>query len=166
MHFLEINEVWAWCAEHGIALERDDSRPAPDPTLGRVRRELYGVDGPSGREPTVAADAVSALGEWKECLVWVVLWGVWSSTEDWPAYYGVRGARGERRALDVAPGQLYVAAEAATLVADLAQMMTFGWEAHVLPVRGDGPPGVRLFVSHDGWLELLAPATPGTGRLT
>ncbi len=46
------------------------------------------------------------------------------------------------------------------LLVDLAQMMPFGWEAHVLPVRGSAAPSCRLFVSHDGWVELLAPTKP------
>ena len=49
----------------------------------------------------------------------------------------------------------------ALLLTDLAQLMTFGWEAHVLPVVGTQPPSTRLFISHDGWVELLEPTTPG-----
>ena len=163
MQYLEPNEVWAWCAEHGVALAPENSRPLPEPRLVRAWHDVYGATGVSGREPEVAATAVAALGQWRECLVWVVLWGVWPSSEDWSAYDRIRGARGESRALDVAPGHLYAAGDRAALVADLAQMMTFGWEAHILPLAGDGHLRQRLFMSHDGWVELLAPATPGTG---
>jgi hypothetical protein len=157
MQYLEHNEIWAWCAEHGVALGRENTRPAPDPRLARTWRDVYGSTGPSGREPVVAAAAVGAAGPWTECLVWVVLWGVWASSEDWPAYYAVRGARGERRALEIAPGHLYSSGDQALLVGDLAQMMTFGWEAYVLPVVGGDRPRQRLFIGHDGWVELLAP---------
>ena len=161
MNYLEHNEVWAWCDQHRVALVDSRAEPAPEERLGRAWRDVYGATGPSGREPEVAATAVAAVGSWTECLVWVVLWGVWASSEDWPAYYSVRGARGERRALDVAPGHLYTADDHALLLTDLAQLMTFGWEAHVLPVVGTQPPSTRLFISHDGWVELLEPTTPG-----
>src|SRR2546429_5133723 len=60
----------------------------------------------SAIESSVARECVRALGRWDECLLWVRTWGVWGSSENWPAYYALRGARGQRRALEKAPGHL------------------------------------------------------------
>lgn len=83
MRFFEINEIWEWCAERGIALE-DNARPTAEPRLSHAVRSFYANGGRSGREPAVAAAAVRALGPWDECLLWVTQVGVWPSTEDWP----------------------------------------------------------------------------------
>src|SRR5687768_15358387 len=98
VRFLELNEIWEWCAEHGVDVA-DRTVPAADSRLSHIARTQYATGQRSGREGRVAAACVRALGEWDECLLWVTLTGVWSSSEDWPAYYAMRGARGERRSL-------------------------------------------------------------------
>ena len=154
MRYLAVNEIWEWCAERRIPLEAEDSRPAPDAGLTQHVKRVFAPHGATGREPTVAREAIAELAPWDECLLWVVLTGVWPSSEDWPAYYQVRGERGERRSLEDAPGHLYQLADLPLLVRDLAQLMGFGWEAYVLACRGTEPPERRLFVSHDGWLAI------------
>ena len=160
MRYLDLYDIREWCAAHQVPLEPEDSGPAPDPRLAPILHRVYGWDGPSGSEPEVAAETVCALGDWTTCLIWIVLYGVWPSSEDWPAYYARRGARGEPRSLGDAPGHLYTPEDRASLEADLAQLMTFGWEAHVLPASADAAPGVRVFISHDGWLEVMRRALP------
>ena len=162
MRYLESNEIWEWCADRGMPIASGATVPPPDARLVARPRIEFGVQGPSGRERAVAASCVEALGAWDSCLVWIVLVGVWPSSEDWPAYYARRGARGERRALDVAPGHLYTVAEATLLIDDLAQLMAFGWEAYVLPAAtvGDAPTR-RVFISHDGWLRVDAAGPVG-----
>lgn len=153
MRFFEINEIWAWCAERGIALERE-TRPAADPRLSHVARIIYADGDRSGREPAVAAVCVEALPPWDECLLWVTLVGVWSSTEDWPTYYAMRGVQGERRSLDIAPGHWFGAGEREQLVAFLTRVLENGWDAYVLPSWRRGRTTARLRVSHDEWVEL------------
>ena len=158
MRFFEINEIWEWCADRGIGLE-DNARPMAEPRLGHVVRSTYANGGRSGREAAVAAAAVRALSAWDECLLWVTQVGVWPSTEDWPAYYAMRGARGERRSLDVAPGHWFAADEGSQLADFLRVVLESGWDAYVLATRDGRETDTRLRVSHDDWIELQS-ATP------
>lgn len=133
MRFLALNEVSAWCAERGIALA-DGGRPSPDPALSYRTRERYAQGRRSGREAAVAAACVHALGVWEECLLWVVGWGVWPSSEDWPRYYAARGARGERRSLHEAPGHWFGPDEGAALT----EFLTLAWRT--AGMRSCSPP--------------------------
>lgn len=159
MRFLEESEVELWCAERAIALADGEARLAADPRLSHRSRVLYASGGRSGREPAVAEAAVRALGDWEECLLWITLVGVWPSGEDWPAYYALRGAEGERRSLGTAPGHLFAADEQSKLAPFLSIVMENGWDAWALPARGGRPTEARLRVSHDEWVELQA-STP------
>jgi hypothetical protein len=152
LRFLELNEIEEWCGEHGI--EVADTGPCPDPHLSHLARVTYASGQRSGREAAVARVCVQALGEWDECLLWITLTGVWPSGEDWPAYYAMRGERGERRALDVAPGHAFRPGETEPLTQFLTAVMENGWDAYVLPVRWDGETAVRLRISHDEYVEL------------
>lgn len=154
MRFLEISEVEVWCDEHRIALEESEVGVAPDPRLPHAVRTLYANGKRSGREPAVAAAAVHALGDWDECLLWITLVGVWPSSEDWPAYYALRAAEGERRSLDIAPGHLFESGERAKLERFATSAMENGWNAFVLPARAGQPTNVRFCISHDEWVEL------------
>jgi hypothetical protein len=153
MRFLEINEIWAWCAERGVALE-DGARPAPDSALTHRSRMHYADGGRSGRETAVAAACVRALGHWDECLLWVTQVGVWASTEDWPRYYQARGAHGERRSIEAAPGHWFGAEERTVLTEFLTMVLENGWDAHLLPARAGVSTDARAHVSHDEWVEL------------
>lgn len=154
MQFLAINECWDWCEDHGVSL--DDRRlPAPDPGLLHQARLVY-VQEPghsTAVRPEILAATLDALGEWTECLVWVTLWGVWPSTEDWPRYYGLRGDLGERRSLEAAPGHLAAPTDRPLLTTLQNLVMAHGWDAHVLAAR-DGVVEARAFISHDEWVAL------------
>ena len=163
MRFFEINEIWAWCEERGIALEEGGVRPARDPQLLHCSQAHYAGGARSDREAAVARTALEALGPWDECLVWITLTGVWSSTEDWPKFYAFRGAQGERRSIDVAPGHWVGAEERSLLPPLLAQVLQNGWDAYVLPIVAGRQTGRRLFVSHDEFIELQS-ETPGEIR--
>jgi len=149
VRFIEINEIWEWCKDRGVQLAKDGAL-LDDPTLSHHKRAVYARGRRSGEEPSVAATCVRALGRWDECLLWVRGWGVWGSGENWPAYYALRGARGERRSLDKAPGHLFNGDEKEEFVRFLAQVMENAWDADVLIV----PKIKRIHVSHDEWLEL------------
>ena len=154
MRFIEINEIWEWCRDRGIALTEDGAL-LDDPTLTHHKRAMYAKGRRSGQESTVAAECLRALGRWDECLLWVRGWGVWGSGEDWPAYYGLRGAQDEHRSLDKAPGHLFGTGDQDLFVVFLTQVMENAWDADVLVV----PKIKRIHVSHDEWLELRS-ATP------
>jgi hypothetical protein len=153
MRFLEINEIWAWCAEAGIELV-DRARPADDSALLQKARWLYADGERSGREPGLAHTAVARIGAFDEALLWITQTGVWPSTEDWPTYYAMRGRVGERRSLDVAPGHLFAAGEGELLVQFLTATMENGWDCFVLASRGGRIADTRVVVSHDEWIEL------------
>jgi hypothetical protein len=153
MHFLEQNEIAEWCREHGIAV--DDDRLVP--VLGPVQvlsRMQYANGRRSGREPTVAAACVAELGEWTECLLVPLQWGIWASGEDWPTYYAARAAHDERRSIDTAPGHLFDWTERDELIRFLTMVMENGWDADVLAAVGNEQSAKRLFVSHEEWVEV------------
>ena len=153
MRFLEINELWQWCDEHAVELG-PGRRPSADPRFRTVRREVFAFGEPSGEEPRVARELIAELGAWDECLLWVVTWGVWASTEDWPEYYASRGKLGEKRELVVAPGLLVHRVDATVLVQFVTGALKYGWDAHLLPASGGIATRRRAFVSHDEWVEL------------
>jgi hypothetical protein len=154
MRFLEDGEVELWCAEHRLTLTENEARLAPDPRLAHSARMVYATGTPSGREPAVAASARASLRAWDECLLWITLTGVWPSTENWPAFYALRGEENERRALYIAPGHVFDASEGAKLQRFLSVVMECAWDAWVLPSQQNRPMEGRLRVSHDEWLEL------------
>jgi hypothetical protein len=55
----------------------------------------------------------SKLEPFDECLLWVTLWGVWNSSENWHLFYRLRETYGERRPLWDAPGHLFLKHERA-----------------------------------------------------
>ena len=160
MDFLEDNQICAWAAERG--LPRGEGFDVRLPELPSEYRGEYAEGRRSGREGFAAADLVARLGWWDECLVWIKLWGVWASGEDWPQFYAWRGALGERRSLETAPGHRFDCGESLLLVALLTLIMENAWDADVLcSVRGRADK-VRATISHDEWFELFGqPADPG-----
>ncbi len=153
MRFHEINEVWHWCEEHAVELG-PERRPTVDARFRVVRREVYAFGEPSGEEPRVARELLAELGAWDECLLWIVTWGVWSSTEDWPEFYAARGRLGEKRELAVAPGLLAHRDDVAILVEFVTKALRYGWDAHLFPVSGGVTTRRRAFLSHDEWVEV------------
>jgi hypothetical protein len=160
MDALEDIVIWDWCREHGVALAGDQAgwgepvRLAEDSTLVHCSTVYYAEGKRSGREPAVAAAAVRALGAWDECLVWLTEWGVWPSSEDWPRFYAWRGAQGERRSLEAAPGHRFLAAETSELQELLTQILENGWDATLLPAQDGAVTDRRIVTSHDEWIEV------------
>ena len=153
VRFLELNEIWEWCAERDIEVE-DRTLPASDSRLSHVVRTQYASGQRSGRESAVALACARALADWDECLLWVTQTGIWPSSEDWPAYYALRGERGERRSLEEAPGHWFPGGEEEQFTQFLAAVMENGWDAYVLPALRGTQTGVRLRISHDEYVEL------------
>jgi hypothetical protein len=149
VRFIEINEIEEWCRERGVGLAPDGAL-LPDPTLSHSNRASYAEGRKSGREAGVAMACARALGRWDEALLWIRGWGVWGSGENWPAYYGLRGAQHERRSLEKAPGHLFEADERELFIRFLAEVMENAWDTDVLIV----PKIKRIQVSHDEWVEL------------
>jgi len=152
MRFLHLNETAEWCRDHGMVIAEDHFDLLPDDRLSHASRILYAPDGPVGREAEVVETCIAMLGTWDECLLWPTDWDIWEASEDWPRYYGARGARGERASLSVKPGHLFTSSELPDLRGFFAMVIEAGWDAHVLPASGTIIER-RLWNSHDGWID-------------
>jgi len=160
---LETNEVWEWYRNHGMAEEVDADgrhtvRPAAVSKLPFDERLEFNTRGNAPGLRDVAERALRAAGSWQECLVVYVLWGIWSSAEDWPRFYAWRGHHGVRLSLEDAPGHLFLISELPELTELLTQTFEFGWECHVFFSLGDSSIRSHVFVSHDGWLRIQSDA--------
>jgi hypothetical protein len=156
MDFLERLIVQDWCRDHRFPLDSRGDDLLPDPEHEVLERHIYRqLSDREGWERELAARCVAALGEWDECLLWITLWGIWPSSENWPAYYQTRGAEGELRSLDVAPGHLFQPAERGKLENFVCLVIENAWDACVLPVRGRQGNGRWALLSHDELVDIL-----------
>ncbi len=153
MEFLEDNQICEWASKH--ALEIGERLEVRLPDLLSQGRKPYARGRRSGREAALAAEIVGALGSWDECLVWIRLWGVWPSGEDWPRFYSWRGTLGERRSLQVAPGHHFFSGETQLVIQLLTMIMENAWDAEILCSRSGRADGRRGRICHDEWYEIL-----------
>ena len=154
MKFLEDNEIAQWAEERGLPRGCGFDIKLPDLESRRTREYAHGRG--SGLEPAAARDLIRDLGAWDECLVWITLWGVWPSGEDWPGFYAWRGVQGERRDLHTAPGHLFELTETALLTELIELVMKNAWDADVLCSRCGRADGLRAKISHDEWYEIIS----------
>ena len=154
MRFLESNELTEWCRDRGLPV-LEDRHPLEVPSLVKRGRTpfTFSNHNPTNRPDFVRA-CITALGDWDECLLWITCFGIWPSSEDWPAFYALRGQVGEKRSLDIAPGHFFQKSDAALLVQFIDSVVANAWDAYVIPVRADVPTDRRLFLSHDEWAEI------------
>lgn len=147
---LELNEICAWAEQLGLACGDHGDVHLPDwPLLHRGR---YADGRRTGRESAAAADFVSKLAEWDHCLVWLRSWGVFPSGEDWPEFYAWRGALGEHRSLEAAPGHLFEPGEVNQLTELVTLVMANAWDADVLCAHSERLGDVRgSILHHDTW---------------
>jgi hypothetical protein len=156
MEFLEFNQIQEWCGERGIDVDAERDEPL-DTGFDIVTQRLFGqAVEPEGQELEVAAWLLENLGDWDECLLWITLWGVWPSSEDWPAYYSARGDHSERRSLDRAPGHLFTTGDRIALLQFVEVVLKNAWDAHILPAVNGRASNRRVFISHDECVDLLA----------
>jgi hypothetical protein len=161
VEFLEDNQICQWAEERGLL--RGERFEVQLPELPSKHRAAYANGRRSGREEAAAEELIAGLGSWDECLVLIKLWGVWSSGEDWPKFYAWRGALGERRSLEAAPGHRFDHGETVLLAGILTLIMENAWDAEVLcSVRGRADK-MRATISHDEWFELLGQPEPRGG---
>lgn len=153
MEFLEINQICEWAKQRGLVTGNTFSVELP--ILPSNYETVYAHGSRSGTERAAAEELVMRLGAWDECLVWIRVWGVWPSGEDWPTFYAWRGARHERRSIDTAPGHRFEADERLQLVELVAFVMENAWDADVLCSVNGRADLVRAHVSHDDWFEIF-----------
>jgi hypothetical protein len=152
MECLEGNQICAWAEARGLPC--GDGRELKLPALPVLYRGEYAHGRRSGEEATAAADLVTRLGEWDECLVVITLWNVWPSSEDWPTFYVWRGAQRERRSLNIAPGHIFAASERGLLTELVTLVMENAWDADVLPSWHGQATKLHAKISHDEWYEI------------
>ena len=157
MEFLEDNQICAWGAERG--LQRGDGLAIQLPELDPHPPKVYAHGRRSGLEAEAARDIVFSLGMWDECLVWVTLWGVWPSGEDWPEFYAWRGSLGECRSINIAPGHRFDYGERPLLTQLLELVMKNAWDADILCSRSGRADQLRAKISHDEWYQILGSET-------
>lgn len=150
MQFLEESQIEEWCIEHRVRLPLSEAGGAVSST-----RFFGQAVSPRGQETVVAAAVFAELGKWDECLLWIREWGIWPSSEDWPAYYAERGVHGERRSLEVAPGHLAVSEDREALLTFLRITLKNAWEAYAIPVVTGHWNGRWVHASHDEFAEVL-----------
>jgi len=153
MEFLEHNQICHWAEERG--LRRGDGFAVQLPDLEPHLKKVYAHGRSSGLEAAAAHDLLAGFGKWDECLVWITLWGVWPSGEDWPEFYAWRGALGERRSVQVAPGHRFESSEVPSLARLLTLIMKNAWDADILCSRSGRADQLRAKISHDEWYQLL-----------
>ena len=159
MDFLEENQICARAEERGV--RRGDGFAVQLPVLEPHPPKPYAQGKRSGHEADATRELLDALGQWDECLVWITDWGVWASGEDWPEFYAWRGAHGERRSLDTAPGHRFDAEDVGLLVQLLELVMKNAWDADILCSQAGSADRVRAKISHDEWYQVLrSPAAP------
>lgn len=153
MEFLERNQMGEWAEKRGLVCGADFTVNLPE--LEPHARRTYADGRRSGREADAARDLIAGLGSWDECLVWITGWGVWPSGEDWPKFYGWRGALGERRSLNVAPGHRFDRGDVPLLFELLTLIMENAWDADILCSRHGRADCLRAKISHDEWYQLF-----------
>jgi hypothetical protein len=153
MEFLENNQICWWAEQRG--LRRGDAFQVHLPELEAHPPKLYAQGHRSGHEVEAARDLVAGLGVWAECLVWITLWEVWPSKEDWPEFYAWRGAQGEKRSLNIAPGHQFDRTEVELLIHLLTLAMANAWDADILCSRDGRADQLRAKISHDEWYQLF-----------
>lgn len=108
---------------------------------------------PASRLFNVAERLVDLVDYFDWCLLWVTQTEVWGGTENLHLYYTVRRAYGERTEIDQRPAQRFLRHELRDLVTFVQLGMLNGWDMVLLSSHDYG----RVFVSHDGWAEVVHP---------
>jgi hypothetical protein len=154
MRFAHINEICEWCAEHG--LEIDDPFQVTLPSFPHSQRLVFEVDGKPARASDAAAACIAAISDWDELLIWITLWDVWPSSEDWPDFYAWRGALGQKQSLSEIPGHIFRPDDLNLLRELFEKTMRNGWDARIICGTGDRADQLGAFISHDGYVDLFA----------
>jgi len=154
MRFFTTDEAKAWCQARGLRVTAD-------------RYLLYEPGSPhcftvglEEKPSSVIALANYLVPTWEDvpfegALLWIREWGIWGHYSENTAAMIVqqmRLAKGESEPLDKHPGQLFAPEELIEMHSYFVIPMLFGWDAFLIPERGD----YFIFVSHDGVAEVVA----------
>lgn len=147
MRALDETQIGNWCRSHGVQVD-EQGKPVRKPEGFVTAR--FKTPAAASRHLWFARRIEDALRPWSRCLVWVLTWGVWQSSENWHLYYKLRQSFGEHRLLEEAPGHLFLDFEAADVVTFIQVALAAGWDFQLLTSEDYA----RAFISHDEWIEL------------
>lgn len=147
MRALDETQIVKWCRSCGVRLD-ERTRPVRNPEEFLAAR--FKIPPAASRHLWFARRIEDALNPWGRCLLWVLTWGVWQSSENWHLYYKLRQSSGDPRLLEEAPGHLFLDFEAADLVTFIQVALSAGWDFQLLTSEDYA----RAFISHDEWIEL------------
>jgi hypothetical protein len=153
VRFLERIELEAWCAIRSLAVGQVPLA-GPGEGLSQFAGGVYAEGRRGTNEVAIALRLVASFPPWAEALLHIRDWGVWPSSEDWPAFYALRGDLGEHRELRVAPSQLFDRVDSDSLAAFVAQTLLNAWDADLVAIDQSGRPTVSVTISHDEWIEI------------
>jgi hypothetical protein len=149
MWFIAEDESRQWCLERGIKI---DGNGFPTVAEEGWLADTFSLQDQWPRLTALSQIVASQLAPFDECLLWVTLWGVWSSSENFHLFYRLRSSYGEGRRLNDGPGHLFLKHEVADLATFIQVCLINGWDFHLLPV----PAWKAAFVSHDEALDFYA----------
>ena len=147
MWYLSNEESQEWCRRSGLQLD-EESRPVIGTRTHCIKKSLSELK--VLRLTWVSRWIAEYLEPFNECLLWVTLWGVWNSSENFHLYYRLRESYGDCRQLAKAPGHLFGSHESSDLATFIELALLFSWDFYLLT----SPEYQTAFVSHDEFMEL------------
>ena len=147
MWYLTNEESQTWCRRSGFQLD-EESRPVIKTRVHCITKSLSRLK-PS-RLTWMSRWIAEYLEPFDECLLWVTLWDVWNSAENFHLYYRLRESYGDRRQLSAGPGHLFGCHEGSDLATFIQLAIIFGWDFYLLT----SPEYQTAFVSHDEFMQL------------
>jgi hypothetical protein len=159
MRFLTKDESRGWCKGDPPFLD-NRGHPVTWPPGFQAVRFVFTHE-PASRLFWLSQLLVDAIEYWDEALLWVVLSGVWGSSENMHLYYRLRLSYGDHRHLEQAPGHLVLRHERVDMTTLLHICMLMGWDAFLFTGHDYG----RVYVSHDEYGEIALRDPRGQGSI-
>ena len=147
MWYLSNEEAKDWCLGRGLQID-EERRPVISTRAHCITKSLTQLK--PLRLTWMSRWIAEYLQPYQECLLWVTLWDVWNSSENFHLYYRLRESYGDRRQLSAAPGHLFGSHESSDLATFIELALIFGWDFYLLT----SPEYQTAFVSHDEFMQL------------
>jgi hypothetical protein len=143
MHFLSDADCRRWLA--------DRSRKLPGSCDATANARLWFPKSPFGFY-SWARSIVRSITFDQPCLLWIVEWGIWASSENWSLYGRLKRSYDDLASLPDKPGHLFDSNESDDLVTFMQLTMMFGWGGYLLTEANR----VNAFVSHDEFMDIFS----------
>jgi len=155
MQFLDDAACAAWCFDRNYPVRQSTYGHhvlALDDNLS-FKEFVFPVD--SGRKVGLARAVINWYMASGSCLIWIVEFGIWPSSEHRPLYDRLREALGGQGGLAAGSGHLVDLNDKDDAISIVALALFFFWDVYVLPDNA----GSAFFSSHDEYAGLyLAPS--------